>query len=282
MATHYETLLVTREKGITTIAFNRPEKRNAMSPQLHKEMFELLTELRYDEETRVVILTGAGENFCAGQDLKQYSLELENQPARARRHAAHFAQAGDRAHHRLVPGRRADRDRRLRHRDRFGGRALRPAGSELRPFSRGRNHGGADRASPAQARALLRAHRQDDDGARGGAARPDLAGGAARGARQGGRGPGPVSRRKKSAGAQSREGRVVLQLLCVARRRLRDFQPDFRAHHPRPRRASRPRAVRAEKTSPDLRGDEGAERIISPRAAAATDGGGAISFPAHV
>src|SRR5262249_5910062 len=84
MATNYETLLVTREKGITTIAFNRPEKRNAMSPQLHMEMYDLLTELRYDEETRVVILTGVGENFCAGQDLKQYSLELENQPARVR------------------------------------------------------------------------------------------------------------------------------------------------------------------------------------------------------
>ena len=52
MATNYETLLVTKESGITTIAFNRPEKRNAMSPKLHNEMFDLLTELRYDEETR--------------------------------------------------------------------------------------------------------------------------------------------------------------------------------------------------------------------------------------
>ena len=46
MAMNYETLLVTKENGITTIAFNRPEKRNAMSPQLHNEMFELLTDLR--------------------------------------------------------------------------------------------------------------------------------------------------------------------------------------------------------------------------------------------
>ena len=71
MATNYETLLFTRNGGITTIAFNRPEKRNAMSPQLHREMFELLTDLRYDPEPRVFVLTGAGENFCAGQDLKQ-------------------------------------------------------------------------------------------------------------------------------------------------------------------------------------------------------------------
>src|SRR5690349_6854966 len=84
MAVHYETLLVSTEAGITTITFNRPEKRNAMSPKLHEEMFELLTDLRYDKETRVVVITGAGENFCAGQDLKQYSLEMESQPERVR------------------------------------------------------------------------------------------------------------------------------------------------------------------------------------------------------
>jgi trans-feruloyl-CoA hydratase/vanillin synthase len=80
MPADYQTLLVTREDGITTISFNRPEKRNAMSPQLHREMHQLLTELRYDKETRVIVLTGAGDNFCAGQDLKQYSLEMESQP----------------------------------------------------------------------------------------------------------------------------------------------------------------------------------------------------------
>src|SRR5258705_12990182 len=80
MTTVCETLLVTNSDGITTIAFNRPEKRNAMSPQLHREMYQLLTELRYDKDTRVIILTGAGDNFCAGQDLKQYGLEMESQP----------------------------------------------------------------------------------------------------------------------------------------------------------------------------------------------------------
>jgi trans-feruloyl-CoA hydratase/vanillin synthase len=84
MATNYETLLVTKDNGVTTIAFNRPEKRNAMSPQLHSEIFELLSDLHYDKETRVIVLTGAGENFCAGQDLKQYSLEMESQPERLR------------------------------------------------------------------------------------------------------------------------------------------------------------------------------------------------------
>ena len=84
MATNYQTLLVTKAGGVTTIAFNRPEKRNAMSPQLHSDMFDLLTDLRYDKETRVIVLTGVGDNFCAGQDLKQYSLEMESQAERVR------------------------------------------------------------------------------------------------------------------------------------------------------------------------------------------------------
>jgi trans-feruloyl-CoA hydratase/vanillin synthase len=80
MTEQFQTLLLTKEAGITTISFNRPEKRNAMSPQLHREMYQLLTELRYERDTKVVILTGAGDNFCAGQDLKQYGLEMESQP----------------------------------------------------------------------------------------------------------------------------------------------------------------------------------------------------------
>jgi trans-feruloyl-CoA hydratase/vanillin synthase len=80
MTEKFETLLLTRDGGITTITFNRPEKRNAMSPQLHREMYQVLTELRYDKQTKVVVLTGAGDNFCAGQDLKQYGLEMESQP----------------------------------------------------------------------------------------------------------------------------------------------------------------------------------------------------------
>ena len=80
MTQTFETLLVHKDAGVTTVTFNRPEKRNAMSPQLHRDMYQLLTEMRYDKETRVVILTGAGDNFCAGQDLKQYGLEMESQP----------------------------------------------------------------------------------------------------------------------------------------------------------------------------------------------------------
>ncbi len=80
----YETILVKKENGLTTITFNRPDKRNAMSPHLHREMYSTLSELRYDKETRVIVLTGAGPSFCAGQDLKQYFLEMDSQPESVR------------------------------------------------------------------------------------------------------------------------------------------------------------------------------------------------------
>ena len=67
MTETFETLLLTRDGGITTITFNRPEKRNAMSPQLHREMYQVLTELRYDKQTKVVVLTGAGVTSVPGK-----------------------------------------------------------------------------------------------------------------------------------------------------------------------------------------------------------------------
>ena len=71
----YETILVDRRDNIATITFNRPHKRNAMNPQLHHEMVEVLSELRFDKDLRVLILTGAGESFSAGEDLKEFFYE---------------------------------------------------------------------------------------------------------------------------------------------------------------------------------------------------------------
>ena len=68
----YEAIKIEKDKGITWLFMNRPDKRNAMSPQLHLEMDEALDELAVDPETEVVVLTGAGDAFCAGQDIKLY------------------------------------------------------------------------------------------------------------------------------------------------------------------------------------------------------------------
>jgi trans-feruloyl-CoA hydratase/vanillin synthase len=77
----YETVKIERDNGITWVILNRPEKRNAMSPQVHFDMANVLDELESDPETKVLILTGAGEAWCAGQDLKLYFRELDNKPA---------------------------------------------------------------------------------------------------------------------------------------------------------------------------------------------------------
>jgi trans-feruloyl-CoA hydratase/vanillin synthase len=72
---NYETILVNRDDGAVTVTFNRPHKKNAMNPQLHTEMIDVLTELRYDKDVRVVVLTGAGDAFSAGEDLKEFFYE---------------------------------------------------------------------------------------------------------------------------------------------------------------------------------------------------------------
>ena len=76
----YKTILIDKQDGITTIKFNRAEKKNAMNPTLHREMYHALSEIELDSDTRVLILTGVGDAFCAGQDLKEYFYELKDNP----------------------------------------------------------------------------------------------------------------------------------------------------------------------------------------------------------
>ena len=87
-AKNYETVLIEKEDGITWLIMNRPEKRNAMSPQLHIEMDDALADLAVDPETQILVLTGAGEAFCAGQDIRLYFRANDDAPA-ARAKARH-------------------------------------------------------------------------------------------------------------------------------------------------------------------------------------------------
>lgn len=67
--THYATLHVHTDGGLHTILLNRPEKRNALTPQLIEELTHALDAAATNPHCRVVILTGAGSSFCAGLDL---------------------------------------------------------------------------------------------------------------------------------------------------------------------------------------------------------------------
>ena len=68
--THYATLHTRTESRVTTILLNRPDKRNALTPQLIEELTEALDAAARDPQCRVVIITGAGSAFCAGLDLE--------------------------------------------------------------------------------------------------------------------------------------------------------------------------------------------------------------------
>ncbi|HEX9644540.1 MAG TPA: p-hydroxycinnamoyl CoA hydratase/lyase [Acidimicrobiia bacterium] len=76
-----ETVLVEVSEGIAWITLNRPEKRNAMNPTLHFEMVDVLDRLETDPAARVLVITGAGEAWSAGQDIKEYFRDLDDKPA---------------------------------------------------------------------------------------------------------------------------------------------------------------------------------------------------------
>lgn len=63
--------------GIAWVRFNRPEKRNCMSPKLNRQMMRVLDELEYREDVGVLVLTGEGTAWTAGMDLKEYFRENE-------------------------------------------------------------------------------------------------------------------------------------------------------------------------------------------------------------
>jgi trans-feruloyl-CoA hydratase/vanillin synthase len=75
-----QTVRVEKADGIGWVTLNRPEKRNAMSPELHFEMCRVLDDLEFDDDVRVLVLTGAGNAWCAGQDLKLFFRDLEGKP----------------------------------------------------------------------------------------------------------------------------------------------------------------------------------------------------------
>jgi enoyl-CoA hydratase/carnithine racemase len=65
-------LLYEKRDRIAYVTINRPEARNAIDPDVHELMIETFAEFAEDDTVDVAILTGAGDAFCAGADLKTY------------------------------------------------------------------------------------------------------------------------------------------------------------------------------------------------------------------
>ena len=66
----YGTILFNVEAGIARLTFNRPDKLNSLNTQMHEEVAHALASMS-ESGARVLVLTGAGRAFCAGQDLSE-------------------------------------------------------------------------------------------------------------------------------------------------------------------------------------------------------------------
>lgn len=75
----YQYILFSLEGGIARITLNRPDRLNSFNADMHLELRDALTRTR-DGEARVLLLTGAGRGFCAGQDLADRNVSAGGDP----------------------------------------------------------------------------------------------------------------------------------------------------------------------------------------------------------
>ncbi len=66
----YEQILYDVAEGVATVTLNRPDKLNALTRQMEKEIQTAMAQAEADDQVRVIILTGVGRGFCAGADLQ--------------------------------------------------------------------------------------------------------------------------------------------------------------------------------------------------------------------
>src|SRR4051812_50065362 len=84
-------LLYEKRDRIAYLTINRPEARNAIDPDVHRLMIEAWADFRDDDSVDVAILTGSGDAFCAGADLKTYIPPWIDPPATPQRVRANVA-----------------------------------------------------------------------------------------------------------------------------------------------------------------------------------------------
>ncbi len=65
----YETIILEKKEHIAKLILNRPERLNALTPQMIQEVISVFDDLEEDLEMRVLVVTGAGRGFCAGADI---------------------------------------------------------------------------------------------------------------------------------------------------------------------------------------------------------------------
>jgi 2-(1,2-epoxy-1,2-dihydrophenyl)acetyl-CoA isomerase len=76
----YETILYSSAQGIARVTLNRPDRLNSFTAQMHEELRDALAKIKADASARVLLLTGAGRGFCAGQDLSDRAVAPGDAP----------------------------------------------------------------------------------------------------------------------------------------------------------------------------------------------------------
>jgi len=77
IATGTDHLLASMENGVLTLTLNRPEARNALTPEMLDAFSEQLAVAELNSDVRCVVVTGAGKGFCAGGDVKAMAARNE-------------------------------------------------------------------------------------------------------------------------------------------------------------------------------------------------------------
>jgi enoyl-CoA hydratase/carnithine racemase len=78
-----EELIVTRAGAVTEIRFNRPEKKNALTRAMYEGVVAAFQSAENDPAIRVIMLTGTGDTFTSGNDIKDFQQRAENRNASA-------------------------------------------------------------------------------------------------------------------------------------------------------------------------------------------------------
>jgi 2-(1,2-epoxy-1,2-dihydrophenyl)acetyl-CoA isomerase len=76
----YDTILFTQDGGIARLTLNRPDRLNSFTDAMHAEVRDALGKVGADPSARVLLLTGAGRGFCAGQDLGDRAVAPGGEP----------------------------------------------------------------------------------------------------------------------------------------------------------------------------------------------------------
>jgi 2-(1,2-epoxy-1,2-dihydrophenyl)acetyl-CoA isomerase len=76
----YEHILFAQDAGVARLTFNRPDRLNSFNDAMHAEVRDALSRTRDDASMRVLLITGAGRGFCAGQDLSDRAVSAGDAP----------------------------------------------------------------------------------------------------------------------------------------------------------------------------------------------------------